>query len=90
MALNSKETLHSFVNKGIVVKSWFLLICFSDVSEYKVVQGPDKEFNFNVDEMQELPNAENGNKASKESTPASKQDDEDNDEDDDDLDIDDI
>ena len=58
MALNSKDTLHSFVNKGIVVKSWFLLICFSDVSEYKVVQGPDKEFNFNDDEIQELLNAE--------------------------------
>ena len=58
MALNSKDTLHSFVNKGIVVKSWFLLICFSDVSEYKVVQGPDKEFNFDVDEIQELLNAE--------------------------------
>ena len=52
MALNSKETLHSFVNKGIVVKSWFLLICFSDVSEYKVVHGPEDKmiyFEFKAD-----------------------------------------
>lgn len=41
-----------------------------------------------ISTIKELPNAENGNKASKESTPASKQDDEENE--DDDLDIDDI